>query len=149
MFGRKQEGLDVDLLDRVESLTVELVKLEAQIEGSRQALELADQAAELREEISRLNIQRSEIEEKHARERREIDHKLGLQRARQEQELELGIREAQLQAKEENLAADQRRFEESVKFIKDETANQRKLLEEVLKRLPTVTINGGLTASSE
>lgn len=74
MIGRrKEEGLDVDLLDRVELLTVELVRVQAELEGYRQAAQLTDQVSDLKKEIAALKIERSRIQEDHARREREIE----------------------------------------------------------------------------
>lgn len=148
MLGSKKEThpLEQRLLDQLETLSTQVAELKGERSATKEVLTLTEQVQKLRKEIADLEVSKSKIEEKNERERREIEHMVGLEKNRQKQELELGLREAKLEVSEANLDADKKRFDESVKFIKDETASTRKLVTELLDRLPKVTIDGTLTA---
>jgi hypothetical protein len=72
---------------------------------------------------------------------------VGLERKRQEFEISQSKREAIVAVREENLEADRQRFEEQMRFImtrfETEVADQKGLMKEMLKRLPTVTWDVG------
>lgn len=149
MFGEgKKNPLEQKLLSQLETLSAQVAELKGERKANRDLITLTDQVATLKEEISDLEVSKSRLEEKNARERRELEHMVGLEKKRQETELELGRREAKIEVAEQNLEADRTRFEESVTFIKDETASTRKLVSELLDRLPKVTIDGTLTPRS-
>ena len=137
------------LLDQLETLSAQVAELKGERKANRELISLTDQVTKLKEEISSLEIGKSKLEEKNAREKREIEHMVGLEKKRQETELKLGMREAKLEVSEQNLAADKARFDENVAFIKDETASTRKLVTELLERLPKVTIDGTLTTKEK
>lgn len=108
----------------------------------RNAKDLSDKVKTLTAQVSKLEITKSQIEETHAREKREIEHKLGLEKTRQKQELEIGLREQSVKIKEENLTADKKRFEDQMKFMSDrmtkETDYLKDMMQKVLDSLPTV-----------
>src|SRR5262245_26070585 len=64
----------------------------------------------LEEEISRLKIEKSVKEEEFSRKEREITHKLGLERMRQEQDAVNTKREIELDIRERNISAEEKRF---------------------------------------
>jgi hypothetical protein len=99
-----------------------------------------EKIVELKKKITQLEIDKSKIEEDNARERREIEHKVGLEKKRQEMELELAKREAIVEVREANLDADRKRFEDQMRFTTErfekEAAAVHEMMGEVLKRLP-------------
>lgn len=115
--------------------------------------ELAGEVKKLRGEIETLEIEKSKREELVARERREIEHKVGLERRRQEQELALAKREAQVESKETALAKDQARFEAQMKFhesrFTEEVGYLKELMKNVLERLPSAKMSFDRTEVSE
>ena len=146
LFDSKSEKVDpiaTSLLSRINDLSTQLAKVEGKLAASEDTLELKATITTLKEEIAELEINKSRIEETNQRERREIEHKVGLEKKRQEQELALAKREAKLEAGEANLAADKARFEENVEFIKTETEGTRRLVTELLERLPKVNVELG------
>jgi hypothetical protein len=96
---------------------------------------------ELREEIETLTIEKERREEEFARREREVEHKVGLERKRQEFEVDAAKREAVVTVREENLKADKKRFEEAMKAQSERLDDMKELLLEMMKRLPTANID--------
>jgi hypothetical protein len=142
-MARRNEGLDPELLKWLEELQTSVAKLSGK-ETALAELTTAREAVEkLRKEVTNLKIEKSHLDESNARERRETEHMVGLERKRQEFEIDQSKREAVVAVREENLEADRKRFEEQMKFImtrfETEVASQKELMGDILKRLPTVT----------
>lgn len=101
-------------------------------------------AAELRKEISRLEIDRDKKQEEWSRREREVEHLVGLERKRQEFEITQAKRETEVKVREENLAADKERFKAEMNFQRErlsgEVESLRELVGEMLKRLPSAEI---------
>ena len=99
---------------------------------------------DLQKEITRLEIERDKRVEEFARKEREIEHKIGLERKRQEFEITQSKREATVKVQEENLAADKQRFAGEMDFqrkhLEKEVASLNTLVQEMLKRLPSAEI---------
>lgn len=105
------------------------------------AIDLSEEVKKLTQQVSTLEIKKSKIEEDFAKERREIEHKLGLEKNRQKQELELGLREQQIKLREENLKADRDRFEANMKFMNDRFSTEVGYLKDMITKLvPTTTV---------
>lgn len=117
--------------------------------GIRGVADLADKVRSLREELETLEIEKGRREEEISRKEREMEHKVGLERARQKQELEAGKREAALKVREENLDADRKRFEEQMAFhekrFTEEVGYLKGLMEALMTRLPDVNATLELT----
>lgn len=99
---------------------------------------------DLQKQIATLEIQKAGLEETFARKEREIEHKLGLERKRQEQEMTLAKREATLTVREEALVADRKRFDEQLDFhekrFTDEVGYLKELIGDLAQRLPQMRI---------
>lgn len=97
---------------------------------------------DLQKQIATLEIQKAGLEEVFARKERETEHKLGLERTRQQQELALAKREATLSVREEALVADRKRFTEQLDFhekrFTDEVGYLKELIGDLAARLPTM-----------
>lgn len=147
-----------DRLREIVSQTVEQVVRDSQervkrdLTGFKTVAELQDRIAKTREEIETLRIEKDRREEEFTRREREVEHKVGLERKRQEFEIAQAKRETELTVREENLTADRKRFEEQMGFLTErfegEVKYQRELLTKVLERLPSAEIianisNGG------
>src|SRR5262245_54039467 len=102
------------LADELQTTTRELAKLRGELEASRDTRDLHDEVTELRERKAQAEIDLEKIKEKHEREKRDIDHKIGLHRQRVDQEIELSRKEAVLDVREENLKKDRERFEQEM-----------------------------------
>jgi hypothetical protein len=109
----------------------------------RSAIDLSNLVKKLREELSTLQIIQSKKEEEWARKEREIEHKVGLERKRQEQELtieksrlEVEFDKRLIEAEKVAIAAERSKFEEHIKFVQDrfeeEVRNQRDLIERLV-----------------
>lgn len=110
----------------------------------RESIDLAKTVEKLREELANLKINESQIKEKYAREKREIEHMLGLEKTRQAQELELSKREAALEVKEQALKQEREMFKKEAESIQkrfeDQLKDQNMLITNLLGALPNMKI---------
>lgn len=113
---------------------------EAAWASTQQAAALTRDVTTLRTELETMRIEKSRREEEFLRREREVEHLLGLERRRQEQELGLAKREALITTREEALKADRTRFDEQMKFhetrFTEEVGYLKELMKNVLDRLP-------------
>lgn len=122
---------------------------ESKFERIQNYLDLSVEVNSLREEKNQLTIDRNLINEKYEKREREIEHKLGLERIRQEQELKLGLREQTVKIREENLTADRDRFTKEMAFVtqrfEQETGYLKDMIKPLLEALPKMKITENLT----
>lgn len=108
----------------------------------RQVNDLEKEIQGLKRTVSELEISKSKKEEEFAREKREVEHMVGLERAKVSFERDKAIQEATNKVQTEALAADKKRFGEEMAFqrarFEDEIKAQRTLMEQILARLPSV-----------
>lgn len=111
-------------------------------DGVRDALRLGTQVDTLKKQISDLEISKSKKEEEFAREKREVEHMVGLERKRSEFEKEAAKREATLSVREENLKAERQRFEDAMAFrdkrFTEEVNYLKGMIGQVLEAIPNV-----------
>lgn len=111
-------------------------------DGVRDALRLGTQVDTLKKQISDLEISKSKKEEEFAREKREVEHMVGLERKRSEFEKEAAKREATLSVREENLKAERKRFEDAMAFhdkrFTEEVGYLKEMIGRVLEAIPNV-----------
>lgn len=143
---RRTDDEDVQALtEEIRELHKDVASLKGERDAIRDDLKLSDRVRALKEEIEKLTIERDRKQEEHDRERRDVEHMVGLERKRQTVENDQARRDATLTVREENLTADKARFDEHVKFIEkrftDEVGYLKELMTEVLTRLPTVDVN--------
>lgn len=97
----------------------------------------------LEAEISRLKIEKSVREEEFARREREVTHKLGLERMRQEQDSVNTKKEIELGIREKNLSNEEKRFRDQMEFqrthLENQIASLNSLVEKVFEQMPKVT----------
>lgn len=97
----------------------------------------------LEQEISKLKIEKSVEEEKFARREREVTHKLGLERMRQEQDAVNSKKEMELNIREKNISAEEERFKKQMEFEREQLQNQINnlsiLVQKVFDKIPEVT----------
>ena len=102
----------------------------------------------LRQQIETLTIERDRKQEEFDRKEREVEHKIGLERKRQEFEITQAKREATVSIREENLKADRERFAEQLKFHEDRFSKEvgylKEVLTEIVKRLPSAEFTADL-----
>ena len=124
-------------------------KVQQQLQGIRSVTDLSDRVKKLREQCETLEIEKGRKQEEFDRKEREVEHKVGLERKRQEVELENTKREATLAVREENLKADRDRFESQMKFHEDRFSEEVKYLKEMIgtlaDRLPSATLTGKIS----
>lgn len=129
--------------ERVVRETVERIVKPA-LGEAESALASAGKITKLREELETLRIEKARKEEEFARKEREIEHKVGLERKRQEFEIEQARRETAVTVREENLSADRKRFEEQLEFHQQRFETEVKYLhemaEKLMERLPSAEI---------
>src|SRR4051812_27941249 len=81
-------------------------RVDEELKEIRSVTDLAKKVKELRQQVETLEIEKDRAEEDFERREREIEHKIGLERKRQEFEVAAAKREAVVSLREENLAAD-------------------------------------------
>lgn len=135
-------------LVEIRKLSEQLARLEGQIDASQELIGANNELARVKRQLSDAQIEIERNLETIARERRELEHMVGLEKLRQAQELELARKQAKLEVEQQNLYRERQTFEDQVDFIKEETASTRQLVTELLNRMPTITINGDLGVKS-
>lgn len=143
MFGKRQETVPSTSTEEHERLEEELAKLRGEVKALRSERDDRESALGLKEQIEKLKIEKDRLNEDNARKLREVEHKVGLERKRQETEAELIKRETAVQVREENLQADRERFETQMTFMQNrfetEVTYLKDMMQEISKRIPTVT----------
>ena len=118
-----------------------MATLRGERDVTKDKIKLDNEIATLTRQLTDLEITFDREKEKWDREKREVEHMVGLQRQRGEFETESASREAKLDVREENLEADKARFDEHVKFIEARFEQQftalNNLMEKLLERMPT------------
>jgi hypothetical protein len=141
MFGKENKEVKVLIQDAV------MAGIKNAIADTKSALGKLNQIAKLNEEIEGLKIEKNSREWEYKKKEEEIEHKVGLERKRQEFEVEQAKREATVALREENLAAEKKQFETNMKFIQDrfekEVGYLKDILSQVLKCVQEVKKNGG------
>lgn len=147
LFDRREslkKELDA-LTEQIAELKGEIKKLTIEKNATSEVLTLTEKVKGLKTQVSDLEIQKAQKEEAFARRERELTHMVGLEHSRQEQELKLGKRESEVSVREANLKSEREEFEKRMKFREETFDAQTKrfdeLLSQILKRLPTVTID--------
>lgn len=141
--GGKLADQIVNLLERVQS------EANNKLDKIKDYLDLTKEVDKLRESLNVMTIEKSQINEKYEKREREIEHKLGLERLRQETELKLGLREQTVKIREENLTADRDRFTKEMAFVtqrfEQETGYLKDMIKPLLEALPKMTIKENVT----
>ena len=128
-FGRKT-------VDPTAVITAAVERVVARALGDAEsALKLTTDITELRQKLEKLKIEKDRQDEQFKAREREIEHKVGLERKRQEFEIQQAKREAQVSIREENLKADRERFDEQLKFHEDRFTSEVGYLKDILTKL--------------
>lgn len=105
-------------------------------------LRLIDTQEKLKEEIESLRIEKGRREEEFNKREREVTHKLGLERMRQEQENVTHKKEVELNIREGNLSAHEKQFKDQMEFqrkqLEDQIRGLQALVEKVFEKIPDV-----------
>lgn len=141
MFGQERKALTEAIAD----LKRTVADLRIEREAEERAGGLAKDASRLRQEVENLKVEKSRLTEGHEREKREVEHLVGLQKRRGEWEASKAAEEARLEVQKGNLTAEQARFEKEMDFMRGrmetEISSLREMYAAVLERLPTVTVD--------
>jgi hypothetical protein len=144
LFAKQDDPVAQELLDEIRRLSKEVAELHGERDAGKEAVTLADSIGRLKKELTDLRIEKDRETEKHQREKREVEHMVGLERKRQDFEVDAAKRDVKLTVREENLKEDRARFEQEMKFTRErfekEVGYLQSLMKEVLERLPTVTV---------
>ncbi len=129
------------LMEELADLKRAVTELKGEEAGLSKVRGLETRINTLTRELIDKQIEYDREHEKWEREKREVEHMVGLQRKRSEFDSEAAAREAQLAVREENLAAQEKRFEEHVEFIEKRFDQQfeslNSITEKILERMPT------------
>ncbi len=127
LFLRRDERELIDRLRKLENMTG-----------------LSEEILKLKREISALEVTKSQAKEEHDKQERELRHMIGLEKKRQEVEIEQAKRETTLMVREENLKAERDQFEKNLRFNTERFESMEKYLKDmmsdILKRLPNVNV---------
>jgi hypothetical protein len=134
----------------LERLAEEVAKMRGEVAGLRRERadlksldRLEEERITLRKQITDLEITQDRVKEQHAREKREVEHMVGLERNRQEVELQQAKRDTELRVREENLSADKDRFAAEITFQREHMQREvdriERLMGEIVKRLPDIS----------
>lgn len=106
--------------------------------------DLTDKIKGLQTDLETLKIEKDRKDEEYSRKDREIEHKIGLERTRQEFEVAQAKREATLEVEQKNLDADKDRFKSEMEFqrkrLEKEVDSLNGLVKQLLKRVPSVEV---------
>jgi chromosome segregation ATPase len=130
------------LAEKIEALTKRVAELKGEREAVDSELGLSSRIVSLQREKTAKEIELDRVKEEHTREKREIEHMVGLHKKQVTQEIELAKREQTVTLREENLKADRERFEEQMKFMQKRMEGELERLNglttEILDRLPKI-----------
>jgi chromosome segregation ATPase len=149
MFGKTSDAKIESLTEEIRGLTKRVAELKGERDEVSEELGLSARIVSLEREKTAKEIELDRVKEQHAREKREVEHMVGLHKDRVKQEIELAKREQSITVREENLKADRERFEQQMQFMQKrmETELERlnNLTSEILERLPTVKVDRRIT----
>lgn len=144
MFGTTDAKVEA-LAEEIRKLSKRVAELKGERDQVSEELGLSGRIAGLEREKTAKEIELDRVKEQHEREKRDIEHMVGLHKDRVKQEIDLARREQTITVREENLKADRDRFEEQMKFMtkRMETEMERLngLTSEILERLPKFNVD--------
>lgn len=138
MFGRDRRVRA--LAGELEQATLQLAEVRGLLTEKAETLNVVAEYEQVKKRLADAEIDAAKLQEKHDRERREIEHHVGLHKLQVEHEIANAKKEAELAVREEGLNAQKDQFQDQMKFMEarmqDEIASQRDLMEKILGRLP-------------
>lgn len=145
LFGKTTDEDVQVILTEIEKVQKELASLKGEKKAVTESTKLADEIVKLKKELVDLEIQKDRATETHDREKRDVEHMVGLERKRQEFEVVAAKREISISIREENLKADRERFEEQMQFMSQrmekEVTYLQSIATQLMERLPSVEVN--------
>jgi hypothetical protein len=125
-----------------ERLAQELAELKGEVHALRTEKDRTADVNRLNADIEKLKLEKERLTEEHDRKVRETEHKVGLLKLKQEQDLANAKRQTELEVREQNLAADKKRFADEMTFqrtqLQSEIDRIDSILTQVLDKLPDV-----------
>ena len=125
----------------------ELAGLRADVKALRTERTERAELNELRDEVETLKREKASLVEDNNRKIRETEHKVGLLKTKQDQDIAHAKRQTELEVREANLAADKDRFTEEMEFqrkrLEGEVERVERVLNAILERLPAITVELG------
>ena len=145
----RRETREKQILEEIRGLRKQVAEIKGERDAVRDEISLSKALVALKTEKTDLEIDLARVKEQHEREKREIEHMVGLERKRREFEIDSAKRDTTLTVREENLTADRERFEKEMQFTRarfeEEVGYLKSLMGEVLERLPTVKVDRKIT----
>lgn len=140
------------LNEQIENLSKRLGELMGRTDALQEINTLQERIKRLKSEVSDLHITKDQREEEFARREREIQHKVGLERKRQEVELTQAKKETELEIREGNLERETQAIKEQMKFIEERMKKENDqimdVMTKILDRLPHVEVDRKIRESS-
>lgn len=131
-----------DLMDQLSDLKQAVAEIKGEREATSKLRSMEQEYTKTKQALVDLQIDFDREKEKHEREKREVEHLVGLERKRSEFERQQGVAEAKVAVREENLTAERERFEDQMKFIttrfEKEVEQSKELMMDILARLPKI-----------
>lgn len=150
----KEDSALATLTGQIRSLTKEVAGLRGERDAQQGLRDLTDERNDLTARIERLKIEKDRTDETNRRERREVEHMVGLEKKRMEQERILAVREAELKVKEDAVDAKVAALTEQLDFSTKELGSQitylkDDIIKQVFERLPIVEVNKTVRSRDE
>jgi hypothetical protein len=140
-----RDPVSTKILDAIRSVSKQLAEMKGERDAVSEELGLSTRVVSLEREKTKKEIELDRVKEQHEREKREIEHMVGLHKKRTEQEIEIAKREQVVTLREENLKADRDRFEQQMEFMQKRMEGELErlngLTSEILDRLPKIEFN--------
>lgn len=125
----------------------ELAGLRADVKALRTERTERAELNDLRDQVEKLKREKATLTEDNDRKIRETEHKVGLLKTKQDQDIAHAKRQTELEVREANLAADKDRFTEEMEFqrkrLEGEVERVERVLNAILERLPNITVELG------
>ena len=122
----------------------ELIQRLRQLNGLDQVGNLTAELIALKKQVTDLEIQRAQKQEEWDRGDRELRHMIGLEKKRQEFEIDAAKQSTMLTVRQENLEADKKRFSEEMAFQRErfekEVGYLKEMMADILARLPNISM---------
>lgn len=140
-----RDGQLIKLAEDIEGLTREVASLRGDRKALTEVNTLEEKVISLKKQVTELEIVKDKKQEEFDRRDRELTHMMGLEKKRQEVETKQAGEAARLSVREENLKGERTQFDKQMKFREErfdgEVAYLKGLMEKILDRLPSVTVD--------
>jgi len=133
LFSRSYD--DTKLIAEISALSRQVAALKGERNALKDLDNLEQERAQLKKNLTDMKIEWDQEKEKWDREKRETEHLVGLQRKRQEFEVEAAKREVELTVREETLKADKERFQEQISYMEESWKQKFKSLEKLMGKV--------------